>query len=169
MIIPMKRIEKMIYIVRGQRVMLDRDLADLYCVKTIRLREQVKRNNKRFPSDFMFQLTEEEVDLMVSQNAIPSRKYLGGHLPYVFSEHGALMMSSVLNTDIAINVGIMIVRAFVKMREILSTHKEIISKINEMEEIYDSQFKIVFDALRQLIEPPVKPKRRIGFLREEDV
>src|SRR3989338_9663855 len=119
-LMPVERLENKIYLIRGQKVMLDRDLAELYGVKAFRLREQVKRNKQKFPDDFMFRLSEEEVNLLVSQNAIPSRKHLGGFLPYVFTEHGALMLASVLNSTLAVEVGIFIVRAFVKLRQILS-------------------------------------------------
>jgi len=164
-LIPIEMIERRIFLLRGQRVMLDRDLAELYGVKPFRLREQVKRNTKRFPGDFMFKLTKQEVDFMVSQNAIPSRKYFGGHLPYAFTEHGALMLSSVLNSERAVGMGIFIVRAFIKMREMLSTHKKLIQKIDNMERRYDRKFKMVFDAIRSLINPPVKKMGKIGFIR----
>lgn len=166
-LVPIDKVARKIYLLRGQKIMLDRDLAKLYGVKPFRLREQVKRNRSRFPKDFMFQLNEQEVDLMVSQNAIPSKGVLGGHLPYGFTEHGALMLASVLNSDRAVKMSIFIVRVFVKMRELLSTHKQLSSKIDEMEKKYDSQFKFVFDALRKLIDPKDKPKPKIGFLRSE--
>lgn len=164
-LIPFEMIERKIYLLRGQRVMLDRDLAELYGVTPRRLREQVKRNSRRFPSDFMFRLTEKELDFMVSQNATPSRKYFGGHFPYAFTEHGALMLSSVLSSEKAVKVGIFVVRAFIRMREIISSHKRLLKKIEEMEKKYDAQFKIVFDALRRVISPTVKSKNKIGFLR----
>lgn len=159
-----KLIEQKIFFIRGQKVMLDKDLADLYHVKPRRLREQVKRNIERFPEDFMFQLNESEVDLMVSQNATPSRKYLGGYLPYAFAEQGVAMLSSVLRSGRAVQVNIQIMRAFIKLRKILSTHKELLKKIEEMEKKYDSQFRIVFEAIKELMEPPKKEERRIiGF------
>ncbi len=110
-IVPIEVIQQKIFLIRGQKVMFDKDLAALYKVKPIRLREQVKRNRKRFPQDFMFQLNEQEIDFMVSQNAIPSRKYLGGHRPYVFTEQGIAMRSIVLNSERAIQVNIQIMRA----------------------------------------------------------
>jgi len=149
--------------------MLDKDLAVLYDVKPIRLREQVKRNIKRFPEDFMFRLNKEEIDIMVSQNAIPSRKYLGGHNPYVFTEQGVAMLATVLNSERAIQVNIAIMRAFVKIREILSTHKELASKLAQLEhkiEKHDKEIYAIFDAIRQLMIPPEKNKRKIGFNRE---
>ena len=163
-LIPREIIEQKIYFVRGQKVMLDRDLAILYRVKAIRLREQVKRNRKRFPDDFMFQLTPEETEAMVSQNAIPSQKHLGGHLPYVFTEQGVAMLSSVLNSERAILVNIQIMRTFTKLRKMLLTHEDLRKKIEEMEKKYDGQFQVVFNAIKKLMEPPPeKPKRRIGF------
>jgi len=161
-----KTIENKILLLRGLKVMLDRDIAELYGVKPIRLREQVKRNRKRFPEDFMFQLTTEEADILVSQNAIPSKKHLGGYLPYAFTEQGVAMLSTVLNSERAIMVNIQIMRTFTKLREILATHKDLQQKIEAIESKYDQQFKIVFEAIRQLLEPPPvpeKPKGRIGF------
>jgi hypothetical protein len=163
-VIPKEIIEQRIYLIRGQKVMMDRDLAALYGVKAIRLREQVKRNKKRFPGDFMFQLTPEETEAMVSQNAIPSQQHLGGYLPYVFTEQGVAMLSSVLNGERAILVNIQIMRTFTKLREMLLTHEDLKKKIEEMEKKYDGQFQIVFKAIRKLMEAPEdKPKRRIGF------
>jgi hypothetical protein len=161
-------IETKIFIIRGKKVMLDRDLASLYGVQTIRLREQVKRNSKRFPRDFMFQMTDDEVDAMVSHFAIPSRKVFGGHLPYVFTEHGILMLSSVLNSERAISVNIQIMRTFAKIREMLSSNDELRRKIEAMERKYDQQFQAVFEAIKQLLTPPEQPRRRIGFHHEPD-
>lgn len=127
-------IQSKIYFIRGQKVMLDRDLAKLYDIKPIRLREQVKRNLQKFPTNFMFQLTENEIDLMVSQNAIPSRQYLGGHLPYVFTEYGALQLANVIKSDRATQVSIQIIEIFIKMRELISTNHEILSKLKKLEE-----------------------------------
>ncbi len=144
--------------------MLDSDLAELYGVKPIRLREQVKRNRERFPEDFMFQLNSREVDLMVSQNAIPSRQHLGGSLPYAFTQEGVAMLSSVLRSERAVQVNIAIMRTFVQLREMLATHKDLARKLEALEKKYDRQFKIVFDAIRQLMEPEEPPKQRqIGF------
>ncbi|MFA5113129.1 MAG: ORF6N domain-containing protein [Candidatus Margulisiibacteriota bacterium] len=161
----LKIVDRNIYQIRGLKVMLDRDLAELYGVKPIRLREQVKRNPGRFPADFMFRLNETETRWLVSQNAIPTTKSLGGSLPLVFTEHGALMLSSVLNTERAIKMGIFIVRAFVKMREMAGSYKALAVQIREMERTYDKRFRIVFSALRKIIDPPIGPKKRIGFLR----
>ena len=164
-IVPIDLIEQKIYLMRGQKVMLDKDLASLYGVKPIRLREQVKRNIKRFPEDFMFQLNEKEINIMVSQNAIPSRKYLGGHQPYVFTEQGVAMLSSVLNSERGVEVNIHIMRAFVKLREMIASNKELAKKLNKLEKKYDAQFRVVFDAIRQLMTPPEPKKRKIGFLK----
>jgi len=152
--------------VRGQKVMLDRDLAELYGVKSIRLREQVKRNIKRFPQDFMFQLTELETDLMVSQNAIPSKQHLGGHLPYAFTREGIAMLSSVLKSERAIEVNIEIMRVFVRMREMLMRDKDFSDKLDKLEKRIDKTDKNVgdiFTAIRQLRTPDPQPKKKIGF------
>lgn len=149
-IITIETIEKKIYLVRGQKVMLDKDLAMLYDVKPTRLREQVKRNIRRFPRDFMFQLNEKEIEIMVSQNAIPSRKHLGGYQPYVFTEQGVAMLSSVLNSERAIEANIHIIRVFVKLREMIASHKDLARRLENLEKKYDAQFRVVFDAIRQL-------------------
>lgn len=172
-IVPIEVIERKIYLIRGHKVMLDRDLADLYGVKAIRLREQVKRNKKRFPEDFMFQLSDEEIAPMVSQNAIPSRKHLGGYRPYVFTEQGVAMLATVLNSETAIQANIAIMRTFVKLRELLSTHKELARKLAELErkiEKHDEEIVVIFDAIRQLMAPPEPKKKKIGFeVRERRV
>ncbi len=162
-LIPTENIESKILLVRGLKVMLDKDLAELYDVKPIALRQQVSRNKDRFPDDFMFRLLESEVENMVSQNVIPSKQSLGGHLPYVFTEQGVSMLSSVLKSKRAILVNIQIMRTFTKLREMIESHKDLRKKIEEMESKYDKQFQIVFNAIKQLIEEPVKPKRRVGF------
>jgi len=155
-----------IFLIRGKRVMLDADLAKLYEVPTKRLNEQVKRNQARFPDDFMFQLTKSELGFLRSQNAtldVSSKR--GKHakyLPYVFSQEGVAMLSSVLNSKRAIKVNIQIMRAFVKLRELLSTNNDLRKKIEEMERKYDKQFAIVFEAIKQLLEPP-KQTQAIGF------
>jgi hypothetical protein len=168
-LVPAERIEKAILWIRGQKVMLDRDLAELYEVSTKRLNEQVRRNLTRFPDDFMFQLTEEEAETLRSQNAT-SNKGRGGrrYLPYVFTKQGVSMLSSVLNSERAIEVNIAIMRAVVRLRELLATHKDLARKLDELEKRYDSHFKIVFEAIRQLMAPPTPPekKRRIGFVSD---
>lgn len=160
---PEEAIENRIYVIRGQRVMLDRDLAALYGVKAIALRQQVKRNRDRFPADFHFQLTAEETGVLVSQNVIPTRS-LGGSRPYAFTEQGVAMLSSVLTSKRAVQVNIAIMRAFVRMREMLLSHQDLLRKIQEMESRYDEQFQSVFDAIRELMEPADTPRRPIGFI-----
>jgi len=158
-----------IYLLRGQKVMLDRDLSILYGIKTIRLREQVKRNIDRFPENFMFRLNEKEVNSMVSQNAIPSKKHLGGSLPYAFTEHGVLMLANVLKSETAMQVSIRIIEIFVKMRELLFTHKDILLQLEKMERKLagqDEDIQLIFRYLKQLLEPPQQPRRRIGFKTE---
>ena len=164
-LIPIERIEKVIYLIHGHKVMLDTDLAELYDVETRILVRNVKRNIDRFPKDFMFQLTKKEDEVLRSQIGI-SKKGWGGrrYAPYVFTEQGVAMLSSVLRSERAVAVNIEIMRAFVKLREMLSSHKELARKLTEMESKYDQQFKVVFDAIRQLMAPPPVPKkRRIGF------
>ncbi len=147
--------------------MLDRDLAKLYGVKPIALRQQVKRNINRFPADFMFQLDSGEAELLVSQNVIPSKRSLGGYLPYAFTEQGVAMLSSVLRSERAVQVNILIMRAFVRLREILATHKDLARKLQELEKKFaqhDVQIRRVFEAIRKLIESPKPPpSRQIGF------
>ncbi len=146
--------------------MVDRDLAALYGVKAIRLREQVKRNYSKFPEHFMFQLSENEVDVMVSQNAIPSRAALGGTLPYAFTEHGVLMLANVLKSDQAVLVSIRIIEIFVKLREVLVTHTELkleIEKIKKKIENHDKNIEIVFRYFDEFIDKSSKPRKKIGF------
>jgi hypothetical protein len=151
--------------------MLDSHLAFLYGVPTKRLNEQVRRNISRFPDDFMFQLTDDEYELLRSQNAT-SKSGSGGrrYLPLAFTEQGVAMLSTVLNSERAIQVNIAIMRAFVKLREMLSTHKDLALKLEELErkfEFHDKQIKSIFEAIRQLMLPPEKPKQPIGFRVEE--
>ncbi len=165
MTVPMERVENRILSIRGYRVMLDADLAEVYGVPTKALNQAIKRNAERFPEDFMFQLSREEADSLRSQT-VTLKTMRGQHrkyLPYVFTEHGAIMAASVLNSPRAIEASVYVVRAFVKMREVLATHKELLRRLDEMEGKYDRQFKVVFDALRALMEPPKIPRRRIGY------
>ena len=159
-------IRSLIYHVRGKAIMLDTDLAGLYQVETGRLNEAVRRNSKRFPEDFMFQLTTEEDARLRSQFAI-SKAGRGGrrYLPYAFTEQGLTMLSCVLNSDTAIEVNLNIMRAFVQIRRLGMSIVDLKRKIDGMERKYDHNFKIVFDAMRQLLNPPArtKPKHRIGF------
>jgi hypothetical protein len=157
-------IERRILLIRGHKVMLDSHLAELYEVPTKRLNEAVKRNRKRFPEDFMFHLAKEEAKSLRSQFATSS---YGGrrYLPYVFTEQGVAMLSTVLNSERAIAVNIAIMRTFVRLRQILATHKELAERLTAMEKKYDQRFKVVFDILKQLMEPPPgPPKRPIGFM-----
>ncbi|MEK9150288.1 MAG: ORF6N domain-containing protein [Candidatus Desantisbacteria bacterium] len=163
-LVPIERIEGKILLIRGQKVMLDRDLAELYGVPTRRLNEQVKRNIKRFPEDFMFQLTKEETDSLRSHFAILKRGEHFKYLPYAFTEHGILMLSSVLNSERAILVNIQIMRAFTRIRRILASHEELRRKIEE----HDAQIQVIFEAIRQLMTPPVKEMKKIGFRKGED-
>ncbi|HUC31387.1 MAG TPA: ORF6N domain-containing protein, partial [Candidatus Paceibacterota bacterium] len=159
-------IERRIYMIRGWKVMLDDDLAKLYQVSTKRLNEAVKRNSSRFPRDFMFQLTRDEFKSLRSQIATLKIGRGGqGYLPYVFTEQGVAMLSSVLRSDRAVAVNIAIMRTFVRLRQLLASNKELAEKVAEMEKKYDKQFKIVFDVLKQLMGPPAEEadKNPIGF------
>ncbi len=168
-LIPTERIERSILLMRGQKAMLDSDLAELYGVETKVLLQAVKRNIRRFPDDFMFQLTKEEFQILRSQTVTSS---WGGrrHPPYVFTEQGVAMLSSVLRSDRAIDVNVEIMRAFVHLREMLSSHKDLARKLAALEKKYDEQFQVVFEAIRQLMEPlpESKKKRRIGFRLHDD-
>lgn len=163
-LVPAERIEQSILFVRGEKILLDAELAKLYGVATKVLVQAVKRNVDRFPADFMFQLSQEEFDSLRSQ--IVTSKGRGGRrfMPYAFTEHGVAMLSSVLNSERAVQVNIEIVRAFVRLRQLLATHADLARKLEALEKKYDSQFKIVFEAIRQLMMPPIEKKPgRIGF------
>ena len=163
------QIERRIYLLRGLRVILDADLAEMYGVPTKSLNLAVKRNRDRFPDDFMFQLTVEEADGLRFQIET-SKPVRGGrrYRPYAFTEQGVAMLSSVLRSSRAVQVNIAIMRAFVRLRELLLTNADFARKLDAMEAKYDSQFKVVFDALRQLMTPPDPPRRRIGFKAAEE-
>lgn len=161
--VPAEIIVQKIFVIRGQKVILDKDLAELYDVKPIALRQQVKRNQERFPEDFMFQLTSNEARVVVSQNVIPSLRNFGGYLPYAFTEQGVAMLSSVLRSRRAVLVNIQIMRAFTQLRRMLLTNVELRRKIDAMEKKYDKQFLIVFNELRKLLYEPEKPKGKLGF------
>lgn len=162
-LISIQQIRGRIFSLRGVKVMLDTDLAILYAVPTYRLNEAVKRNKKRFPADFMFQLSKEEKEEVIANcDHLKSLKY-SPYLPNAFTEQGVAMLSTVLKSNRAIDVNIQIMRTFVELREMMQSHKELKSKIETMEKKYDNQFKVVFDALRELLAPPVKPKKQIGF------
>lgn len=156
-------IKNKIYSIRGLQVMIDRDLATIYGVKPTRLREQVKRNSKRFPSDFMFQLNDNEVDYMVSQNAIPSRKHLGGTLPWVFTEQGVANLSSVLNSDQAIEANITIMRAFVEMRKFILNNAQLFQRIETLEARQIETDKRIHQILNALDSGTAKPKQGIFY------
>jgi len=163
-IIPAERIEKAILLIRGHKVMLDADLAELYGVHTKRLNEQVKRNHERFPADFMFQLTEEEKAQVVANCDHLKRLKFSPVLPNAFTEHGALMVASVLSTPRAVAMSVFIVRAFVRLRQIVTGNAELARKLATLEKKYDDQFKVVFEAIRQLMAPAPRKQRSIGFL-----
>ncbi len=159
-----ERIEQRILLIRGQKVMLDRDLAELYSVPTKALNQAVQRNIQRFPKDFMFRLSRREMREVVTLCDHLEELKFSHSLPYAFTEHGILMLSSVLNSAKAIEVNILIMRTFNKLRELMLIHKDLRLKIEEMEAKYDHQFKLVFNALRKLLTPPrTKPKLPIGF------
>jgi hypothetical protein len=163
-IIPVEQIERKIYLIRGHKVMFDSDLADLYEVPVRVFNQAVKRNTNRFPEDFMFQLTKEEESLR--SQIVTLKKGRGHHrkyLPYAFTEQGVAMLSGILNSPRAIRVNIEIMRAFVRLRQMLASNAELARKLNALEKKYDAQFKVVFDAIRELMTPPDKPRRRIGY------
>lgn len=164
-LIPTEKIDRAILIIRGHKVMLDSDLAAIYGVKTSRLNEQVKRNKNRFPKDFMFQLTNHEKQEVVANCDHLEKLKFSRTNPYAFTEHGTIMLANVLNTPTAIETSVLIVRAFVKLRELLSTHKEFERKILELESKYDQQFKLIFEAIRELMqqEQPDKDRPMIGY------
>ena len=157
-------IQRKIYFLRGKKIMLDSDLAILYGVPTEVLNQAVKRNKRRFPGGFVFQLSQQEVADLRSQFVI-SKKGRGGrrYAPYAFTEHGVAMLSSVLKSERAIQVNIRIIEAFIKLREMLMSYKDLREKIAAMEKRYDGQFVVVFKAIKQLLEPSPKSKKRIGF------
>ena len=162
-------IEGKIYMIRGHKVMLDSDLAELYEVETRTLVQAVKRKIQRFPQDFMFQLNYQEVAALRSQSVISKIGRAGRrYSPYVFTGQSVAMLSSVLNSERAIQVNIAIMRSFVKIREMLSAHKDLARKLEDMEKKYDSQFRVVFDAIRELMTPPAVKKEKIGFRRETE-
>ena len=170
MLIPDEVVLNKIYFIRGHKVMLDEDLAELYQVETKRLNEQVKRNMLRFPKDFMFQLTGQEFENLKSQIATSS---WGGRrkLPFAFTEQGVAMLSSVLNSEIAINVNIQIIRVFTKMRQLFLTHKDILLQLEKIEQKltnHDDDIALIFEYLKQLLNPPQTPRRKIGFIRNDE-
>ena len=167
--VPIERIENAILFIRGHKVMLDRDLAALYGVTTFNLNKAVKRNTDRFPEDFMFQLTAEEAGTLRFQIGMSKGKGRGGrrYLPYVFTEQGVAMLSSVLRSKRAVQVNVEIMRAFVRLRRLLASNEDLARKLAALEKKYDAQFRVVFDAIRELMTPPESKKRKIGFLVKE--
>ena len=174
-----EKIISRIYLIRGKKVMLDRDLAELYAVETRALNQAVRRNIKRFPEDFMFQLTEKDLKNWKSQIVISNKEVMGiRKLPLAFTEQGVAMLSSVLNSETAIKVNIQIIRVFTKMRELLSTHKSIFIKLQQIEKKLINQngrvkkteddIQMIFSALKELLLPPSKPRPRIGFKRKDE-
>ena len=156
-------IERRIYLIRGKKVMLDQDLADLYQVPTKALNQAVKRNLRRFPSDFMFRLRDTEKKEVVTNCDHLRKLKFSPQLPYAFTDLGVAMLSSILNSERAILANIQIMRTFAKLKELILHHKDLHQKIEEIEKKYDSQFKVVFDAIREILHPPIKVKRQIGF------
>lgn len=166
-LIPQETIENKIFLIRGQKVMIDRDLAKLYGVKTKYLNSQVKRNIGRFPEEFMFRLTQKEKDEVVAicNHLLPLK--FSAYLPCAFTEHGVAMLASVLNSERAVKISINIIKTFVKLRQVILAHKELAYKLGELErkiEKHDGEIQLIFEAIRKLMEPPpIKPRPRIGF------
>ncbi len=166
-IIPAEVIETRIFLIRGQKVMLDYHLAELYNVETRTLKRAVRRNADRFPHDFMIELKKEEYDSLRCHFGTLKRGEHSKYLPFAFTEQGVTMLSSVLRSRRAVKVNIEIMHAFVKLRELLTTHRDLTRKLEELEKKYDAQFKLVFDAIRKLVTPPDKPTREIRFRVKE--
>ncbi len=170
-LIPQETIEQRIFLIRHQKVMIDKDIAELYGVETKHLNRQVKRNIQRFPEEFMFQLTIEERNQLVTIcHRFKTMKH-SSSLPYAFTEHGVAMLASVLKSDRAVKISINIIKTFVKLREMLSTNKELAHKFDQLErkiEKHDEEIKLIFDAIRQLMIPPEPKRRKIGFRQDED-
>ena len=165
--LPPERIERAIFVIRGQKVMLSTELAELYGVEPKVLVQAVKRNIERFPKDFMFQLTNQEFANLKSQFVTSSWGGLRRATPYAFTEQGVAMLSSVLRSKRAVQVNVEIIRAFVRLRKILASHVDLARKLEALEKKYDSQFKVVFDAIRQLMTPPESSRKKIGFQVKE--
>jgi hypothetical protein len=168
--VPVEVIERRIYLIRGHKVMLDSDLADLYQVETFNLNKAVKRNRGRFPDDFMFQLTKYEAESLTFQIGMSKPTGRGGRrtLPYAFTEQGVAMLSSVLNSQRAVQMNILMIRAFVKLREMIATHKDLARKIEEIERTQQKQGQQISAIIKHFIEVPAKPKRPIGFRPPDD-
>lgn len=162
-IMPTGDIELLIHEVRGSRVILDEDIATLYQVETRHLVQAVQRNRNRFPSDFMFRLTREEFDELRASLGVAGQHGGRRKAPYAFTEHGVAMLSGVLRSERAVKANVMVIRAFVRMRTVITAHRELVTRIDELEARYDSQFSIVFDAIRQLMTPPALTRNPFGF------
>ena len=172
LMLPDELVINKIYLIRGQKVMLDSDLADLYGTETKVLKQAVKRNRDRFPDDFIFELTHEEFESLRSQ-FVTSKKGRGGarYLPLAFTEQGVSMLSGVLNSETAVRVHIQIIRVFAKMRELLLTHKDILLQLEKIEKKltgHDEDIQLIFQYLKQLLNPPQPPRRKIGFRRKDE-
>jgi hypothetical protein len=163
--VPIERVETAILLIRGERVILDTNLAALYDVETRSLLQAVKRNSERFPSDFMFQLTRKEFDSLRSQSVISKGRGGRRYLPYAFTEHGAIMAANVLNSKTAVQASVQVVRAFIRLRQMLASNAELARKLGELESKYDAQFSVVFDAIRQLMTPTEPQRKQIGFTK----
>jgi hypothetical protein len=162
-----ENVAQLVFFIRGEKIMFDFHLAGLYGVETRVLKQAVRRNRKRFPADFMFELSEREEKNLVSQNVIPRRGQLGGARPMAFTEQGVAMLSSVLRSSRAVEVNIAIMRTFVQLRRLMDGNAELARKIEGLEKKYDEQFAVVFAAIKQLITPPEPAKKRIGFHPEK--
>src|SRR2546430_4338256 len=163
--VSIERVENAILLIRGERVILDTNLAALYDVETRSLLQAVKRNSERFPSDFMFQLTRKEFDSLRSQSVISKGRGGRRYLPYAFTEHGAIMAANVLNSKTAVQASVQVVRAFIRLRQMLTSNAELARKLGELESKYDAQFSVVFDAIRQLMTPGEPQRKQIGFTK----
>jgi hypothetical protein len=162
-VLPEEYIVQRIFYIRGRKVMFDFDLASLYSVETRALKQQVRRNPNRFPGDFMFLLTDDEITFMVSQNVIPSKSFFGGAKPMVFTEQGVAMLSSILRSKKAIQVNIAIMRAFVQLRRLIDSNLELVRRIDELEDKYDKKIETVFEVIKQLIRLENEPRKAVGY------
>jgi ORF6N domain len=162
-LIPEERIIRRIVLLRNEKIILDVHLAELYQVETRALKQAVRRNLDRFPEDFMFNLTESEIEQVVSQNVIPSKQYLGGAIPFAFTESGVAMLSSVLKSKRAVEMNIAIIRTFVMLRKMASNYQAVMRKLEALDKKYEGRFKEIYKTLNYLINPPTAPMRKIGF------
>lgn len=162
-LIPTEKIERAIYLIRGEKVILDANLAALYGVETRSLIQAVKRNAQRFPKDFVFQITKTEFESLRSQIVISKGRGGRRFMPYAFTEHGAIMAANVLNSERAVQASVQVVRTFVRLRQMLASNTELSRRVDDLEKKYDRQFKVVFDAIRELMNPAIPPRKEIGF------